>query len=149
MTGVGALCLQLLGEGSCQEVKVSSKWISENVVVSWDKAGAGFTTYGWYYTTQAMFHAGQSYWKKWNDVFSDELIKNQKPDGHWESPPPLKGQKVESGGYDPYMNTAFCCLMLQVYYRYLPTYKMPKTATTASSVLDLDSAKDAGGLQIE
>ena len=149
MTGVGALCLQLVGEGSCQEVKNSTKWISENVVVAWDKAGGGTTTYGWYYTTQAMFHAGQSYWKKWNDVFSDELIKNQKPDGHWDAPPPLKGQKVESGGYDPYMNTAFCCLMLQVYYRYLPTYKMPKTASTASSALDLDSSKDAGGLQIE
>jgi hypothetical protein len=95
-----------------------------------------------------MFHAGQSYWKKWNDVFSDELIKNQKPDGHWESPPALKGQKAEAGGYDPYMNTAFCCLMLQVYYRYLPTYKMPKAVATAGSALDLTEGKESG-LQIE
>ena len=39
--------------------------------------------------------------------------------------------------------------MLQVYYRYLPTYKMPKAVTTTTSALDLSDEKDSGALKIE
>jgi hypothetical protein len=60
------------------------------------------------------------------------MIKNQKRDGHWDCPG--KGDKPE---YDPWYTTTLCCLSLQVYYRYLPTYKMPKrVAKSGTSVLD-------------
>lgn len=144
MTGAGTLCLQLLGEGKSAEAQAGAKWISENVTVDW-KGNTGFASYGWYYQTQAMFHAGTGFWKKWNDVFSKELVRNQKSDGHWESADG-KGR----GEYDDVLQTCFCCLMLQVYYRYLPTYKMPKAAAATSSALDLnDTGKDTDGLRIE
>jgi hypothetical protein len=38
--------------------------------------------------------------------------------------------------YDQWYATTLCCLSLQVYYRYLPTYKMPKSmAKQEKSVL--------------
>jgi len=153
MTGVGTLCLQLLGEGNSTEAKSGSKSINEDCPpINWNdpnRATPGFDTYGWYYLTQAMFHAGQSYWRKWNAQFSTEFLQNQKPDGHWEPPPSKKPATTE---YDPIMNTCFCALSLQVYYRYLPTYKMPKAVTTTSTALDLDdkgSGGDDSGLRIE
>jgi hypothetical protein len=136
MQGAGTLCLQLLGEGNSSEARAGVKNISENYTVVWDNnaehKGHSNPSYNWYYCTQAMFHAGQSTWRKWNKVFSEVMIKNQKRDGHWDCPG--KGDKPE---YDPWYTTTLCCLSLQVYYRYLPTYKMPKrVAKSGTSVLD-------------
>ncbi|MFA6928972.1 MAG: hypothetical protein WCT05_01495 [Lentisphaeria bacterium] len=139
MQGAGTLCLQLLGEGNAREVKAVSKlivdkhlpeivWANPKLLISGPHSNP---MYHWYYETQVMFHAGQSSWKKWNEKMSPLLIKNQKEDGHWECPPGLKpdpktGKLGNPGNYDSWYTTALCCLSLQVYYRYLPTYKMPK-----------------------
>lgn len=136
MQGAGTLCLQLLGEGNSSEAREGVKNISENYSVVWDNSakfkGHSNPSYNWYYCTQAMFHAGRSTWRKWNKVFSEALIRNQKRDGHWDCPG--KGERPE---YDPWYTTTLCCLSLQVYYRYLPTYKMPKrVAKSKASVLD-------------
>jgi hypothetical protein len=139
MQGAGTLCLQLLGEGNSREVKNVSKlivekhlpeivWTNPNLLISGAHSNP---MYHWYYETQVMFHAGQTYWKKWNEKMAPMLIKNQKEDGHWECPPGLKpdpktGKIGNPGNYDHWYTTSLCCLSLQVYYRYLPTYKMPK-----------------------
>jgi len=151
MQGAGTLCLQLIGEGSCVEAKAGVKNISENDKVVWniDKEFSGHSNpcYNWYYETQAMFHAGQTTWRKWNKQFSSELVRNQKADGHWDCPGNLKkGEKRPE--YDPWYTTTLCCLSLQVYYRYLPTYKMPKAVVQdMSSVLEVGD--DDLGLEIE
>ncbi|MGQ9660859.1 MAG: hypothetical protein ACUVWX_00800 [Kiritimatiellia bacterium] len=47
---------------------------------------------------------------------------NGKDIGYWKAP--------KEGGYDGFSfvyNTAMCALQLQVYYRYLPTYKTPES----------------------
>lgn len=136
MQGAGTLCLQLVGEGNSREAKAGVKNISENHAVVWrtDKEVKGHSNpcYDWYYETQAMFHAGQSSWRRWNKTMSKQIVGNQKRDGHWDCPG--KGKKPE---YDPWYTTTLCCLTLQVYYRYLPTYKMPKKSTSkAKSVLE-------------
>src|SRR5437899_2736655 len=38
--------------------------------------------YGHYYAVQAMWTAGGDYWSAWFPAIRDELINNQKPDGH-------------------------------------------------------------------
>jgi len=151
ITGVGTLCLQLVGSGKAAEALAGVQFIRTTQQVKWADSWNAFNIYGWYYMTQAMIHAGPAPFKKWNDVFSSELTRNQKMDGHWESAPVPPGQKggANVGEIDPYYNTTLACLMLQVYYRYLPTYQMPKTATATSSALDLSDEKDSGALKIE
>jgi hypothetical protein len=76
--------------------------------------------YSWYYNTQACFQRGGIPWGSWNRIFQDELLKHQKPDGSW--PPEGSGQTEKQGKSDAAIyRTALCTLMLEVFYRYLPT----------------------------
>ena len=154
MQGTGTLCLQLLGEGHSPEAREGVKNIYENHLragqVVWDSkkmgnVGHGNLPYAWYYETQAMFHAGKSYWRRWNEQYAAQLIRKQKSNGRWESPK-LKDKTPEE--WDPCYATCLCCLMLEVYYRYLPTYKMPKPVARGPSLLDIESDDDLG-LEIE
>jgi hypothetical protein len=53
-------------------------------------------------------------------------VKNQSPDGSW---PPLAGKSAGGElqrapeGMGPFYRTNLCILMLEVYYRYMPTTK--------------------------
>jgi hypothetical protein len=83
---------------------------------------------------QAKFHHSPETFLAWNKLFSPELCKRQIIEknaiqdqsgklvdiGHWESP--SKGE--HTGGI--VQDTALCTLMLEVYYRYLPTFKQVK-----------------------
>jgi len=149
MQGAGTLCLQLVGQGGSAEAKAGVKNIRENHQVVWNNNKAfSSDCYAWYYETQAMFHAGQSAWRKWNKQFSKELIANQKTDGHWDSPGKPTPKRKTRSEYDPYYSTCLCCLSLQVYYRYLPSYKMPKSVAKKSKSV-LDAIDDDLGLEIE
>lgn len=134
MQGAGALCLQLLGFKDCREAKEGVKYVAKNVDVVWrdrerrDVAMHNHPCYGWYYQTQAMFHAGTTVWAKWNGMFASQLTRNQHSDGHWDAPPPAAGRKADLPEYDPYYSTTLCCLMLEIYYRNLKTYEVPKAA---------------------
>ncbi len=159
MQGAGALCLQLLGEGNSREVKAVSKLIGDNhlTAIVWTDPNAvvGSTAqvmYCWYYETQVMFHTGQSSWRKWNEKFSPLLVQNQHEDGHWDAPvglkaPPKGEVATKATNYAPWYNTALCCLSLQVYYRYLPTYKMPKSMAKQEKTA-LDSLDEELGLAL-
>jgi hypothetical protein len=69
---------------------------------------------------------GGSAWTKWNRWFQDEVVDNQSPDGSW---PPVGGKAAggegqrDPGGYGPVYRTTLAILMLEVYYRYMPTTK--------------------------
>jgi len=130
-TAIGTLCLQFLGQHSCREVKWGLD-IMRTYSCDWERTKGGHVgmpLYGWYYVTQAMYHATTNpqnnvYWKYWNPKFSKMLVNHQEADGHWESPKQagvgrgyIKGKNVHV------YTTAMCCLMLEVYYRYLPTYR--------------------------
>ena len=83
--------------------------------------------YAWYYNTQACLMYGGAAWNKWNRMFQDEITQNQNPDGSW---PPIgnpknPGGKLQVDDYDPgpIYRTTLCILMLEVYYRYIPTVR--------------------------
>lgn len=85
--------------------------------------GADCNLYAWYYDTQACYQAQGGAWDWWKGRFQDQLTGQQSGDGSW---PPTVG--AEPGGLGklpegdgPLYRTTLCCLMLEVFYRYLPT----------------------------
>jgi hypothetical protein len=144
-TGMAVLSLQLLGHGDAAEVKPALRVMkgkdaagNYNYDVDWEKTkGSGYVLYGWYYITQAMFHASDpECWAYWNPAFSTMLADRQKKDGSWGYP----SQSREN--YGPVYSTALCCLMLEVYYRYLPTYgPVSPTSTAAATVVPQSPAR--------
>jgi hypothetical protein len=150
MTGVGTLSLQLLGEGGSREVQGGCETILSRRMeklggilteANWSKT-AGKYLYGWYYDTQAMFHKGGSYWRKWNSIFQKVLTTFQEEDGHWEVGKASYGFKEDLSG--KIYCTTLCCLQLEVYYRYLPTYKVVKTNFIRRAKLDITKDDDVG-----
>jgi len=123
LTGVGLLC-KLYWQGKMDaKLRESVKEIMAGPDVSYVAATSNL--YSWYYNTQACFMVGGSTWEKWNRMFQDELIRNQTPLGNW---PPIQAAKDKSLNKEDTMDgnlyrTCLCTLMLEVYYRYLPTGK--------------------------
>jgi hypothetical protein len=133
LDGVGVLCMQLHGAGKEPEAVKGLENIKRTSLVDWDNPKGEI--YFWYYNTQAMFHHGGADWKTWNKQFATTLVKNQtiikkdssgyvdhngepKDIGYWD------GEAVkERHTAGPTQDTCLCALQLQVYYRYLPTYK--------------------------
>jgi hypothetical protein len=127
LTGVGVLCLYFWMQEKDLSVRNGIEYIIDRtrkdypVKYDGDKADL----YAWYYNTQACLMVGGSPWKTWNGWFQDEIVKHQSPDGSW---PPMVGKAVGAFQLDPEGNgplyrTNFCTLMLEVYYRYMPTTK--------------------------
>jgi hypothetical protein len=147
MSAVGTLCLQLFGEGKSIAAKKGLAYLESPSYYwcSW-KGNNGnvpaWALYQWYYQTQAFFqgYSGKGGgWKKWNKMFTRELLKRQKSDGRWETPafehnPGKKGhgEGMFKGLDQPVYATSLCCLMLEVYYRYLPTFKVAKHKPAAA-----------------
>ncbi len=144
MLGAGLLCLQLLGEGGCPEAKAAIASLKEDVKpgkiwISYGQDAGGSGLYAWYYLTQAMFQATSGagpLWEKWNRQMKLALIGAQQADGHWEKPP---HESHGGDGLDGQLYaTTLACLCLEVYYRFLPSFKsssglLDKTDTPAKA----------------
>ena len=130
LTAAGVLGMRLLGAAKEPEVRngiiVMDPWTCK-----WD-AASGTQVYYWYYATQAKFYVGGQTWDDWNKQFSRELVESQtvlkgagadgKDIGFWDlSAADRKG--ISTGLV---FDTTLCCLMLEVYYRYCPTYRPPE-----------------------
>lgn len=75
----------------------------------------GGSFYAPYYNTQAFFmHEGKE-WENYNKQFQPRLLDAQNEDGSWPSAGTMGGADSQI------LNTAWAILMLEVYYRYLPT----------------------------
>ena len=106
LSGVGALCMQLVGDFNAPQVKQTMQLLS-TAQFGWDKYDGPqpYTTHGspiyhWYYMTQAFFQEGGPAFKSWNAQFLPELIKRQVVEkaaiadltgkmrdvGYWDSP---------------------------------------------------------------
>jgi hypothetical protein len=133
LTGAGVLCTYFWKGEKDKVVRDGIKFIIEEtekqypVVYKSEKANL----YAWYYHTQACLMFGGSAWTKWNKWFQDEISNAQIQDGpeagSWP-PIPVKekgapGPQSAEGGAGPYYRTTLCVLMLEVYYRYMPTNK--------------------------
>ncbi|NOY75636.1 MAG: terpene cyclase/mutase family protein [Kiritimatiellaeota bacterium] len=168
MQAAGTLCLQLLGEGRSFQAKSglanletpNAFWFNwqGGPPTSKKKTVPKWALYQWYYQTQCFFqgYSGRgATWRKWNKMFTKELVKRQKRDGRWESPsfefPPAKktdGEGTRFKGIDqPVWATSLCCLMMEVYYRYLPTFKVTRHRAAASG--ERKDESDDLGLKLE
>ncbi len=144
VTAASTLALQLMGAGREAAAKDGVNYLIQRCnSFTWkDTPNVEFALYRWYYQTQALFQAFEGTgkeWKEWNKMFTTELLRVQKGDGHFETPArwnaraaAAAGGAVKQGGgenafseFDNYVYaTSLCCLMLEVYYRYLPTFKV-------------------------
>jgi len=133
LTGVGVLCLQLLGVPESKEVR-NGLMSLEKTTFNWNGGGTYNKNYYWYYITQAKFHAGGAMWNSWNKKFSPVLVGNQTiikeaildVDGRLVDIGFWAMNKEITGHTDGVvMDTCLCVLQLEVYYRYLPTFQKP------------------------
>jgi hypothetical protein len=68
-----------------------------------------------------MFQVGGRYWKNWNYYMRDLLIRSQRADGHLRGSWMFEGDHSNKVG-GRFYSTCMGCLILEVYYRYLPVY---------------------------
>jgi hypothetical protein len=109
-TGAGVLCLIVMGEPECDQVKNGLEYLMNRTP---DASARGEISpgYAWYYCTQAMYQGGGKYWHYWFPKMRDYLVKTQRSDGSWS----------ENQGL-PY-GTAMAVLALQVPAALLPIYQ--------------------------
>ncbi len=124
LTGAGMLSLQMWGKGAQSTVRNGAKYLEKNSKFDYNTEFADL--YGHYYEAQAMMNRGGEQWKWYNNLFRDQLLKNQNPDGSWKSPgggKPLRAVGGSFAGGSPmavHYRTCLNTLMLEVYYRFLP-----------------------------
>lgn len=139
LTGVGVLALQIWRSGHAGQIINGLRFITNCGVADYGSPDANL--YAWYYETQACINAGGSHWDKWKDVYQDQLAANQSPDGSWPAPGKVGvAAAVEGalGGDGGVYRTALCTLMLEVFYRYLPSAAPGAPASSATpSFLDM------------
>jgi hypothetical protein len=113
LTGVGVLCFQIWDKESSSEVRKGTKYIQKNTKLKFGTPDCDL--YAHYYEAQAMMNRGGEEWKHYNALMRDEVLKNQSPEGTWSGGAGVGGG---GGGFYP---TVLCTLMLEVYYRFLPS----------------------------
>ncbi|WP_156817096.1 prenyltransferase/squalene oxidase repeat-containing protein [Rubritalea marina] len=126
MTGGAVLCFQQWGKGSRSQAKKGIAYIDQSI--GFDFHGTESDLYAHYYYGQALMNVGGSYWTKYNALFRDSLLGAQLADGTYQQPGdggPINGVATESySAQSPaaiHYRTALATLMLEVYYRFLPT----------------------------
>jgi hypothetical protein len=117
LTCVGALCAVFLGyrQGDLLLETLGNTLIEEQLQTAWP-----LETYYLYYGTLAIFQLGGERWERWNTATRDLLVANQRKsddcfDGSWDI-----GTRTTQQWGQRMLSTAYCCLSLEVYYRYLP-----------------------------
>jgi len=113
LTGAALLAMQIWkGKGS-PEYKKGLKFLEKH----YSNPSPGSYYYAPYYNTQAFYMHGGKEWTNYNKQFAPRLLDAQNADGSWTQP----GAARHGGKDAQIMNTAWAILMLEVYYRYLPT----------------------------
>lgn len=126
LTGLGILC-HLFWNGKQGEVRKSMDWLLEvagtEEPVKYNHPKANL--YTWYYHTQACLMFGGKAWETWNGWFQTEMIKSQSPDGSWPkmNAGSIGGLQEGESKTSAVYRTTLSTLMLEVFYRYMPTFK--------------------------
>ena len=122
ITAVAVLSLQLLGHAEDKETRAGLGYLG-GADCKWENPPE-WPMYAWYYIAQTKFHQGGANWTSWNNQFAPQFIRNQNPDGSWNSAGVgLKAGTTGREDMHPVYATTMAALTLQVYYRFLPTYQ--------------------------
>ena len=118
MTAEALFCRQMLGiANSTAQNRESTRYI-----LAHPPRRTNLNLYYWYYGTLAMYQQGGQEWESWNNICRDLIISEQRRTG------PATGSwdpRGEWGGYGGRVySTAIATLSLEVYYRYLPIYRL-------------------------
>jgi hypothetical protein len=115
------LANQMWGKGGRSEVRRGADYILKNSKFTYDDEFADL--YAHYYESQAMMQMGGEHWQKYNELFRDQVLKGQNPDGSWREPGGGKKVRAVSPAFthNAVYRAALCTLMLEVYYRFLNT----------------------------
>ncbi len=120
MTAEALFCKQMLGisRESPASLEATQFMLSEDNLPRMSDPNL----YYWYYGTLAMYQFGGKEWEQWNGLLRELLVEDQvkKGDlaGSWNPAGPW-------GGYGGRVySTALATLSLEVYYRFLPLYRM-------------------------
>jgi hypothetical protein len=143
MTAVGLLCIQYLGaKRQDPQIQEGMGYLMGHL----PKAEVG-NCYFWYYATQVMHNVPGPEWDTWNREMRRVLIESQVKEGcaagSWDPDRPAKHPHGDQGGR--IMVTSLCCLTLEVYYRYLPLYKLDAEDKPTSDPEQTASVKDKSG----
>ena len=122
MTGVGLLCNQYLHlKRDDPKMHGGVEYLMKKLPTITDR-----NVYYWYYATQVMHNLPGKEWDDWNRVMRKLLIDTQEKEGcaagSWSPDKPARDRWGGPGGR--VMMTSLSCLTLEVYYRYLPLYKL-------------------------
>jgi hypothetical protein len=122
MTSVGLLCSQYLGvERSDPAMVEGTAYLMRH-----SPEATARDLYYWYYATQVMHNQPGSDWDAWNHKIRRILIESQNREGcaagSWDPKQPSSDPWGVHGGR--LMMTSLATLTLEVYYRYLPLYKL-------------------------
>ncbi len=132
MTSVGLLCSQYLG------MKRSDPAMVEGVgyLMGQLPNAQARNIYYWYYATQVLHNVPGADWDNWNRKMRKLLINTQVKtgcaEGSWDPAEPFKDAWGEPGGR--IMITSLSALTLEVYYRYLPLYKLEENEKPVAAV---------------
>ncbi len=120
LTGVGVLSLQMMGRASSREARAGLRYIVDKSKLDYNSEWCDL--YAHYYEGQACMNRGGKTWQHYNELFRDQILKNQNADGSWKVPG--GGQKPNAVGAsftsNEHYRACLCTLMLEVYYRFLP-----------------------------
>jgi hypothetical protein len=121
MTGIGVLGLQTLSGGNLGKANKGIRFLEEELdkdPLDWKKNA---NIYCWYYNTQAFFQKGGKEWENWNKQCREQILKNQKPDGSYQTEIGTHNAATSAAAAADaeIYRTCLCTLMLEVYYRYL------------------------------
>lgn len=121
MTAVGLLCQMYLGaQRGSPEIQEGVDYLMEPENLPKKEES---NIYYWYYATLMLHNLPGETWDRWNRQQRRVLVEMQRrggcAEGSWD---PNDDQWGRYGGR--LMTTSLACLSLEVYYRYLPLYKL-------------------------
>lgn len=118
MTAIGNLVQILRGRTrEARSIEMAVEYLGE-------KGPSNNDLYFNYYATQLMFQYGGPPWQAWNYHMRDYLVRTQEIQGHAAGSWWFDGDYSNDIGGRLY-TTCMSCLILEVYYRYLPVYGKP------------------------
>jgi len=120
MTAEGLFCKQMMG---IRRSNPASQEAAQYLLAETNAPKASTPNlYYWYYGTLAMYQFGGEEWNQWNGQVRELLIAKQRKQG------PLAGSWNPDGPWGGYggriYSTALATLSLEVYYRFLPLYRI-------------------------